>query len=162
KDGRRFQRIADLRVLASNSLISLHIVRAAERLTGLPQFEEYLHSNLYTQDALLKCALEWSSADEDLMRLAMGNPTADRVRNGYGESYWEENGKTIAERFGGGELNGYSREPLPISHRPKDSFLWQRNARRLSGDHEVRYPGTDYLFVYWLCRYHHIIPEEPP
>jgi len=79
---------------------------------------------------------------------------------GFGDDYWKENGKKIAERLGGGEVNGFSREPLPISHRPKDSFLWQRNPRRLEGDHEVRYPGTDFLFVYWLCRYNGIIPPD--
>jgi hypothetical protein len=39
--------------------------------------------------------------------------------------------------------------------------LWQRNARRLSGDHARAYPATDFLFVYWFCRYYGIIPAAP-
>jgi hypothetical protein len=85
-------------------------------------------------------------------------------RRGFGEEYWAENGRMIAERWGGGEFDGYAREPLPVSHRPKDSFLWQRNARRLEGDFENRYPATDYLFVYWFCRAQGILAagEEAP
>src|SRR5262249_41691352 len=83
-------------------------------------------------------------------------------QQGFGRDYWQAHGKTIAEKWGGGESQGYSREQLPMCHRHKDSFLWQRNARRLSGDDAIEYPGTDYLFVYWFCRYHKIIPATPP
>jgi hypothetical protein len=79
-------------------------------------------------------------------------------RTGFGRSYWERHGKDIAQKIGGGTWNNYSREPLPVSHRPKDSFLWQRNSRRLEGDIDNEYPPTDYLFVYWFCRAHNLIP----
>jgi hypothetical protein len=50
--------------------------------------------------------------------------------------------------MGGGEsMKEYSADPLPVSLRPKDSFLWQRNARQLRGDSVKRYPPTDYLFA---------------
>jgi hypothetical protein len=83
-------------------------------------------------------------------------------RKGFGASYWEKNGVAIAEAEGGGAHDGYSREPLPFSLRPKDAFLSQRNSRRLKGDHEVEYPPTDYLFVYWLCRAHGILAAPKP
>jgi len=235
KSGRRFDRLFDLRVLGSNALISLHIVRSAQALTHESQFEEYYKSNLYTQDSLLQTALDWESFEEELIRLTAGNPAADQARRGYlselalynliqmetnpavkesyqailtrwasfyrhddnplamalyrastgeehgetdfilraladypenrtgfGKEFWKTHGDEIGEKLGGGVFEGYSREPIPLSQRPKDSFLWQRNTRRLSGDDTKEYPGTDYLFLYWLCRAHHIIPETPP
>ena len=81
---------------------------------------------------------------------------------GFGKKYWDANGSKVADLVAGGEIDGYAREPLPVSHRPKDSFLWQRNARRLKGDESKTYPGTDYLFVYWFGRYHGIIPAPSP
>jgi len=238
----RFKRLNDLRVLASNALIVLHMVKTAQVYSKEPQFEEYYRSNLYTQDALLQTALEWFNIEEDLIRLTSGNPAADRHRRGYlsvislynliqleknptvkekysellnrwwdsnkhednplaaalfcaslkegtkqnpiregqiesvlkaldsyprnqtgfGEAYWKENGRKIAETYGGGYRRDYSYEPLPVSQRPKDSFLWQRNPRRLKGDFVKDYPGLDYLFVYWFCRYHKLIAPPPP
>lgn len=228
-DGKRIRKLSDMRILASNALISLHIVKTAAALTGQSTFKDYYRANLYTQDELLKTALDWYGIEDDLLRLVAGNPTADSERRGYlgtmallnltaleenpavkekyrlilekewslnkleanpliatlhangamdavrrdlslyseqrigfGPAFWRENGKEIADNFGGGEENGFSREALPISHRPKDSFLWQRNARRLSGDSVKIYPATDYLFVYWYARYHKLIPDTPP
>lgn len=234
RDGRRFQRLSDLRVLASNAILSLHIVRAAGTVSRLPAFEEYYRSNLYGNDALLKTAVDWFGVEDEALRLASGNAAADRSRRGYlsalalyalysnetnpavkntyreliarewevyrhddnplvaafhlasggneglerdlilralslydeqrrgfGDDYWERYGDEVAERFGGGEYRGYAREPLPVSHRPRDSFLWQRNARRLRGDFERTYPGTEYLFLYWFARHQGLIPEEP-
>ncbi|MFN0117641.1 MAG: hypothetical protein ACKVQC_05025 [Elusimicrobiota bacterium] len=79
-------------------------------------------------------------------------------REGFGPDYWRESGSFIGEKLGGGVSSKYSREPLPISHRPKDSFLWQRNPRRLEGDEKKQYPPTDYLFVYWMARANGILP----
>jgi hypothetical protein len=223
RGGRRFQSARDFRVLSSNALIALHIVKTAAVITGQAQFDEYYRQNLYGGDALLKTALDWYGVDDELLRLTAGTAEAARDRRGYlallaaynlytletnpsvkeayrtiiarefamtrhddnplsrtmaaaarlpvdaapvwraltlypdepvgfGESYWKENGRRVADTLGGGESHGYAREPLPVSHRPRDSFLWQRSARRLRGDANNRYPGTDYLFVYWLGR----------
>jgi hypothetical protein len=233
-DGQRFHRISDLRVLASNALISLHIARSALRITNGPQFTEYYRTNLYTQDELLKTALDWYGVEEDLTRLTAGNSSADMARKGYlgllslcnlisleenpyikeryrtilrrtwrqnqlednplttaifaaygddptvdvalvwrdlslypedrrgfGDAYWDRHGEALAKDVGGGTFHDYSREPLPVQFRPKDSFLWQRNGRRLRGDSTNTYPPTDFLFVYWFCRAHGLIPTEP-
>lgn len=230
----RLSQLSDLKVLSSNALISLHIIKTAAVITGKPQFVEYYRSNLYTQDALLKTALDWGGIEEDLTKLTAGNPTADTERRGYlgtlalanlmsleenesikesyrtlilrdwnnyrhednplmailsaaslkptdspidlvmralslypenrsgfGPDYWDDYGTDVAEIMGGGEQDGYAREPLPISHRPKDSFLWQRNSRRLKGDTVKSYPATDYLFVYWYGRAQHLLPAPP-
>lgn len=234
-NGQRIRRLSDLKVLASNALISLHIVKSAGFVSGKSQFADYYKENLYSQDELLQTAVDWYGMEDTLTKLAAGNPAADSERRGYlglislvnlialeknqaikktyldllerewnlyrrednpmvsafafvasggkigerrevlralmlypedtsgfGENYWAEKGLEVAERTGGGRKNGYSREPLPISERPKDSFLWQRNARRLRGDYAKRYPGTDYLFVYWYARAHQMIPAPPP
>lgn len=223
----RFDHPSELKILASNALISLHVVKSIASITGMPQFKEYYQQNLFTQDELLKTALEWNPLEEKIIRLTAGNAKADQERRGYlsalalvnlitleknpeirkhyetllsswwedyqnednpmamafqrkniglilrdldlypedrrgfGPDYWSANGKSIAEAHGGGEYKGYSREALPVHLRPKDSFLWQRNARRLQGDWVRDYPPTDYLFVYWYCRYHKIIPGAP-
>lgn len=230
---RKFYRLSDAKMLASNSLIVLHLMKTAEYVTGQPEFVDYYRNNLYQQDALLQSALDWYSLEEDFTKLTSGNPAADQLRKGYlsalslynliqletnpfikekyqiildrwwknyrhednplaaalhaatagndgmkglilkaldlypenqtgfGNEYWKEQASNVANNLGGGIKKGYSREPLPVSHRPKDSFLWQRNSRRLSGDYLREYPGTDYLFVYWFCRYHNIIPTPP-
>ncbi len=88
--------------------------------------------------------------DSGLILNALGQYSQNTI--GYGDDHWDKEGKEIAEKWGAGQDDDYSREPIPISLRPKDSFLWQRNPRRLKGDYPNRYPGTDYLFVYWLCR----------
>ena len=233
-DGQRVHRLSDLKVLASNALISLHIVKTAAVITGKSQYSEYYRQNLYAQDELLKTAVDWLGMEDDLTRLTAGNPIADRERRGYlgtlslvnlialeensavkqtylsllkrewdlyrwednpmvnafnlastngqdgdrrimlraldlypedrlglGQEYWNEHRNAIAEKVGGGEHQNSSREPLPISDRPKDSFLWQRNARRLSGDTVKNYPATDYLFVYWYARAKNILPPPP-
>ncbi len=90
----------------------------------------------------------------------LGDYPEDRV--GYGKEYWAKEGERIAAEHGGEEYKDYAREALPVNVRPKDSFLWQRNARRLNGDEVKEYPSTDYLFVYWFARYHNLIPETPP
>ena len=235
EDTQRIHRLSDVKVLSSNALISLHIVKTAAVITGKTHYADYYRENLYAQDELLKTALNWNGVDDELTRLTAGNPAADAERRGYlstlslinlivmeknpsikesylsllkrdwelyrhednpmvsafnlaatngedgdhgemlralalypedrtgfGHAFWEENGRAIAEKAGGGEHEGYAREPLPISQRPKDSFLWQRNARRLSGDAVKHYPATDYLFVYWYARAHHLIPAPPP
>lgn len=232
KNGRRFQRPSDLRVLASNALLALHIVKTAAAITGSAQFEEYYRQNLYAQEALLKTALDWYGIEDDGMRLTAGNAIAAQERQGYlallaiynlygleknpgvkesyrtllarevararlddnplpqtlaaaanipsdkvtlwraltlypenpvgfGGAYWKENGHRIAEAFGAGESDGFSREPLPVSQRPRDSFLWQRNSHRIKGDATSIYPGTDYLFLYWLARKHGLVPAAP-
>jgi hypothetical protein len=232
-EGKRFQRLSDLKVLASNSVISLHMIRTALTITQAPQLLEYYKSNLFAQDELLKTALQWYGFEDRLIKLTSGDNAADQHRRGYlgvlalynliqletnpatkenyreilkeefqtyahednplfeaialasglkgnrdlilkdlylypedrlgwGEEYWERQGKNVAQEWGGGENKGYSREALPISHRPKDSFLWQRNARRLRGDYVKHYPATDYLFLYWMCRYHEILPNPTP
>jgi hypothetical protein len=234
KSGKRFERLSDLPILSSNALLSLHIVRTAAAITQKPQFTEYYRNNLYTQDALLKCALDWYGMEEEVLRLTAGNAVADQERrgylsalslfnliqletnpevkasykklfdvhwshyrnednpmsmalqnvssngkplgsaailralnlypedrNGFGDEHWKDDGEKIADELGGGSFEDHSREPLPISVRPKDCFLWQRNARRLSGDHARAYPATDFLFVYWFCRYYGIIPAAP-
>jgi len=232
KSGRRFQRPDDLRVLAGNALVALHIVKTAAVITGSAQFEEYYRQNLYAQDALLKTAMDWYGIEDEIIRLTAGNAAAARERRGYlallstynlytleknpavkdayrtllkrdadntrhddnplpetiaavaglktdkvalwraltlfpeepvgfGEPYWRENAKTLAATYGGGENSGYTREPLPVHLRPRDSFLWQRNSYRLRGDATSRYPGTDYLFLYWLARRHGLVPAPP-
>ncbi len=232
KNGRRFQNQNDLRVLASNALIALHIVKTAAVITGSPQFEEYYRQNLYAQDALLKTAVDWYGAEDEVIRLTAGNAEASRQRQGYlallatynlytleknpavkaayrtllardaastrhddnplpetmaaiagiptthvalwraltlfpernegwGGPYWRENAKMLATTYGGGENDGFTREPLPVSMRPRDSFLWQRNSYRLSGDATSLYPGTDYLFLYWLARKNGLVPAPP-
>ncbi len=234
KSGRRFERLSDFPILSSNALLSLHMIRTAAVVTERPQFIEYYRTNLYSQDALLRCAVDWFGAEEDIIRLTAGNAIADQERRGYlsamslynlvqletnperkktyqkifdrywesnrhednplsmalqnvsssenpigalpilraleqypedragfGDEFWKDNGEKIAETFAGGRHAEYSREPVPIFQRPKDSFLWQRNARRLKGDHVRNYPATDFLFVYWFCRYHNIIPSAP-
>jgi hypothetical protein len=231
---RRFERLSSMPILASNAILSLHIIRTALAVSKRPQFEDYYRTNLYTQDALLKCALNWFGYEEEITRLTVGNAEADRERRGYlsslalfnlitleknptiksryidifdvhwknyrnednplamafqqicsnqkkgsvglilraldlypedrlgfGDDYWRAHGVEIGETVGGGVDERFSREPLPISLRPKDSFLWQRNSRRLRGDHVKLYPATDYLFVYWFCRYYGIIPPTP-
>jgi hypothetical protein len=235
KSGRRFDQLTDLPILSSNALLTLHLIRTAGAITQEPQFTEYYATNLYSQDALLKCAVDWFGLEEEFIRLTAGNATADKERRGYlsvlslynliqleknptvletykkifdsywvhnknednplslalqnvcstnkpvgpeqimralylypedrhgfGDEYWKTNGKKIAESVGSGAMGEYSREPLPASLRPKDSFLWQRNVRRLKGDHDRMYPVTDFLFVYWFGRYHKIIPPTPP
>ncbi len=238
-DGNRLERLSDLKVLASNALIALNIVKTAAIITGKHEYIDYYRENLYSQDALLQTALDWLGKEDDLTALVAGNPTADTERRGYlgtlallnlwetetnpaikdsyreliartreqyrhddnplmeelycalddktapakipeqvlrdlsqypedrtgfGLAYWQKNGEEIAEKMGGGQ-NGseHASEPLPVSQRPKDSFLWQRNARQLHGDAQKRYPATDYLFVYWYARKHGIIaaPEVP-
>jgi len=242
RTGRRFENLSDLRILASNALISLHLVRTAQVITNNIQFEEYYNTNLYSQDKLLETALNWYGIEDQFIILTSGNPAADRDRRGYlsalsltnliqletnpakkasyrkllmrwcksyrhednpmaealhfflekeekdrkktgpkvrpglllrglelypenrtgfGKAYWKEKGEYIGATLGGGVYRGYAREPLPVSHRPKDSFLWQRNARRLKGDRLNTYPATDYLFLYWFARYHGIIPPDP-
>lgn len=232
KSGRRFDRLVDLPILSSNALLSLHIVRTAGSISQKSEFFEYYKTNLYTQDALLKCALDWFGMEEELLRLTAGNAVADRERRGYlsalalfnliqleknpevlkrykqifdvywrhnrnednpmsvafqnicsltpptgaaaimralqqypedrmgyGDGYWSKHAAEVAKEAGGMSGEENSREPVPISLRPKDSFLWQRNARRLNGDSQIKYPATDYLFVYWLSRYYGILPE---
>ena len=230
----RFKRISDLKILGSNALIALHIIKTAAMITKAPQFEDYYELNLYTQDELLKTAVNWYNKEEDFTILVAGNSAADRLRKGYlsalslynliqleenpaiqatykeilsrwwksyqhennplaetislvslvdaedrdpqliqknlqeypldqsgfGSNYWRLNGRKIGDIHGGGVYKGHSREALPIHERPKDSFLWQRNARRLKGDLENHYPGTDYLFVYWMGQKHDLLP--PP
>jgi len=234
-DGKRFQNPSDLKILASNSLLTLHIVKTAAVITGEYQFDNFYRNNLYAQNALLQCALDWMGADETFVQLTSGNADVDKLhqgilstlalynliqleenlfikekyvellsryweanknednplahalvlagqknkfksspdfilraldeypedRLGLGNDFWKEQGKAIAETSGGGEDHGFSREPLPVSLRPRDSFLWQRNPRRLCGDDTKDYPGTDYLFLYWFSRYHKIIPATP-
>ncbi len=233
-DGQRIHHLSDLKILASNALISLHIVKTAAVITGKSQFESYYRENLYAQDELLETVLAWYGMEDELTKLTAGNPVADAERRGYlgtlslvnlimleenpavrasylsilerewnlylrednpmvsafnlvysdgkngdrgqllralalypedrhgfGKDYWTANGTAIAEKHGGGIHKKYAREPLPISERPKDSFLWQRNARRLSGDLPNVYPATDYLFVYWYARAHNLIPAPP-
>lgn len=234
KDGIRFERLSDLKVNSGNALLALHVIKTGLVITQEPSLIEYYRTNLYTQDALLKAAMDWYSFDEDFLKMTAGNRVADRDRRGYlstlalynltlletnpsvresyekllgrqcavyqyednplmtsicaaqlkdksnmplvlksldeypenrsgfGKAYWSDNGKEVATLVGGGENSGYSREPLPASHRPKDSFLWQRNPRRLKGDEGKEYPGTDFLFVYWFCRAHKLIPPTPP
>ncbi|MCG3205270.1 MAG: hypothetical protein KCHDKBKB_01989 [Elusimicrobia bacterium] len=232
--GSRVNNMSDLKILASNALISLHIVKTAAVITKNPQFEEYYKANLYTQDALLKTAEEWLGMEDLLVKLTSGNAAADAERRGYlgtlalmnlitleknpavkqtyqalmlrewksyqnddnplmaaiaasiegenspgmdlvrraltfypenrmgfGQDFWEDYGRDVADILGGGEYKNYSREALPVSHRPKDSFLWQRNARRLQGDMVKLYPATDYLFVYWFARAHDLLPAPP-
>jgi hypothetical protein len=236
RDGQRFRRLSDLSVLGGNALISLHIIRSAQIATQRPQFVEYYRTNLFTQDALLKAALEWYGFDEELLRMTSGNAAADRARRGYltllslwslasretnpfmkekymtligrawtyerhednplsraiwmdltgktgdapfllraldqfqedrlgyGEDYWKAHGDEIAKKWAGGVHEGYSREPLPWALRPKDAFLCQRSARRLRGDRVMKYPPTDFLFVYWFARHHRLIsaPKAKP
>ncbi len=234
-DGLRIHRTSDLKVLASNALISLHIVKTAAVITKKPQFIEYYKENLYAQDELLKTALDWHGMEDELTGLIGGNSAADTERRGYlgtlaainlysleqnptikesyrqiiekewsayknednpmmsaftlvatkgkagnraevlralgqfpenptgfGRNYWQQHGRSIADKWGGGEKDDFSREPLPVALRPRDSFLWQRNGRRLDGDFEREYPGTDYLFVYWYGRAHNLLPDMPP
>jgi hypothetical protein len=238
-DGNRLEKLADMKVLASNALIALQIVKTAAVITGKHVYIDYYRENLYTQDALLQTALDWLGREDEITRLVAGNPTADTERRGYlgtlallnlwemeknpaikasyrdlivrtreqyrnddnplmeelycalgakaaptrmpeqllrdldlypenrigfGAAYWDKNGVEIANKMGGGEsMKEYSADPLPVSLRPKDSFLWQRNARQLRGDSEKRYPPTDYLFAYWYARSHGIIaaPAAP-
>jgi hypothetical protein len=233
-DGHRFRQPSDLRVLASNALLALHIVRTAAVITGDATFEQYYRENLFGQDALLKTVMDWDGVEDDLMRAAAGNAAAARDRRGYlsllaaynlyqletnpavkedyrqilkkqveaartdenpliaaigaacgaggdpaplfaalteypespdgfGDTFWVRNGKKIAERFGGGSDDGYSCEPLPVALRPRDSFLWQRNPRRIVGDLENSYPGADYVFLYWMARRHGLVaaPAKP-
>lgn len=235
KNGDRFNRLSDFRVLASNALIALHIIKTAGIMTGVAHFEEYYRTNLYAQDALLKTVMDWYGFEERIVPLTAGQAAADRARRGYlsalslmnliqletnpavresyqrvlkqwyrdyrhddnplalalqfagteqpepvrarlgkmlteypenrvgfGPDYWVSQGEKIADAWGGGHRKGYSREPLPIDRRPKDSFLWQRNARRLNGDEVKSYPPTDFLFVYWFGRYHGILPKDDP
>lgn len=231
-DGRRIHQVSDLKVLASNALISLNIIKTAAVITKDPKFETYYRRNLYGNQGLLKTAVQWYGFEDEFLKLTAGNGFADQERRGYlgalslmnllkleeepetkntykailkreqylyrnednpmtasfdregkgatvglimrdlllypddrqgfGNAFWKEHGKEVADKFGGGEEDDHSREPLPISRRPKDSFLWQRNARRLSGDDENRkYPPTDYLFVYWFSRAKGLIPATP-
>ncbi len=234
RDGRRIVRVSDVKVLASNALLSLEIIKAAYEVSKNTQFLDYYHANLYSGDGLLKTALDWTGLDETLIRLTAGNPAADHERRGYlsplalamlipveknpavkesyvallkktaeayefddnpmmaalvdamtgkktnvdfvlraldqypenrrgyGKDYWNLFRKEIGDSVGGGLDGRYSAEPLPVSHRPKDSFLWQRNARRLYGDDVKDYPPTDFLFVYWFSRYHKLIPAPEP
>ncbi|MCB4756827.1 MAG: hypothetical protein LHV69_07345 [Elusimicrobia bacterium] len=256
KNDRRFNQLSDLKILAANALIALHIIRTAQWMTDDILFDDYYKTNLYTQEALLQTALDWYAQEETIIQLTAGNPAADQARKGivstlalynlirleknpavketyrsildrwwesnrnednplaaaiytvcsgkgvksrhatfvenvacrdltpfpfpdagvllraldlypenrtgYGKDYWKVYGTNVANAWGGGSFKGFSREPLPLSHRPKDNFLWQRNPRRLSGDDAIDYPGTDYLFVYWFCRHHGLIPPTPP
>lgn len=234
KKGPRITGITDLKVLGSNALISLHIIRTAFELSKNDQFIDYYRANLHSQDALLKTALDWDGFDETLLKLTAGNHIADRNRKGYlsvlalytllrmetnpavkddymeilnrwwdnyrhddnplaaaivdaargkpehtglithaldlypedrrgfGRDYWRIYGKDVGNLVGGGADKLYSWEPIPVSHRPKDSFLWQRNTRRLFGDEDKFYPPTDYLFLYWFARYHKLIPAPEP
>jgi hypothetical protein len=84
----------------------------------------------------------------------------DRI--GFGKDFWLKEGSEVAEKYGAGESHDFSKEALPIWIRPKDSFLWQRNSRRLKGDDVKEYPATDYVFLYWFCRYHNLIPASSP
>lgn len=230
--GRRLHTLSDLRVLPSNALIALHIIKTAAVITGDAQFEEYYRNNLYGQDALLQTALDWYGVDDEFLRDTGGNAAAARERRGYlammaaynlyqleknpairetyktiirreaaseahddnplitaiaasvglepdmtplskalslypdspdglGDTFWGNNGLLIANDLGGGENKGYAMEPLPVSHRPRDSFLWQRNTRRIVGDLENSYPGADYVFLYWLARKNGLVSEPP-
>jgi hypothetical protein len=121
--------------------------------------EQYRHDDNPLMEELY-CALDAKSAPtkmpEQLLRDLEMYP---ENRIGFGPAYWDKNGVTIANKFGGGQVIAeHASEPLPVSHRPKDSFLWQRNARQLRGDAPKRYPPTDYLFTYWYARSHGIIP----
>lgn len=229
---RRFHQLSDMRILASNALLSLHIIRSAIAIAPRPHFEEFYRTNLFTQQSLLKTAVDWYAIEEDFIKTTAGNPIADQHRRGYlttlaltnliqleknvatkdqyksllerewkayqrednpmmvavnamaghtsqinfilrdlgdypedrvgyGKDFWAKEGSHVADEYGGGEYKGYARESLPVSVRPKDSFLWQRNARRLSGDEVKEYPATDYLFVYWFARFHELIPATP-
>ena len=236
RESKRFHVLSDLKILASNAMISLHLIKTAATITGKPQFKEYYDQNLFTQDALLQTALNWYGVEEEFTRLSSGNPAVNKMKKGYlsalslynlstlesnptirghyarliegwwkndehednpmarafasitlessekkktfpaliakgltlyplnrkglGIDFWRKKGKYLAQTIGGGYHKRISRDPIPISHRPKDSFLWQRNARRLKGDYLKTYPGTDYLFVYWLARAHGLI-EAP-
>lgn len=234
KNDDHFKNLDDLKILASNALIDLHIIRTAAVITKNSQFEDFYRTNLYAQEALLQTALDWHDAEENFRILVGGNPSADKARKGYlsplslmnlisletnpavrenyrlildrwwkfmrnednplaaalilgfsndkkadrgvllheldeypedrtgfGPRFWDKEGSAVAERWGGGQIGGFSREPLPVSRRPKDSFLWQRNVRRLRGDDVKIYPATDYLFVYWLSRFTGLIPPTP-
>lgn len=224
KSGRRVEKISDVKVLGSNALISLALIRTAAALNPDDRFLSFYKSNLFGGEALLQTALNWNGFDETLLRLTAGNPVADRERRGYlsvlslyallqletdpivrkkylllldrwwteyrhddnpmaaalvdavknekknmnfilrsldlypedrrgyGKDYWSQKGHEVGEAVGGGSEEKFSFEPIPVSHRPKDSFLWQRNTRRLSGDEEKEYPPTDYLFLYWFSR----------
>lgn len=228
-----FDHLYEMRVLASNAILVLHMAKTAAVMTNAPQFEEFYKNNLYGQESLLKTALDWYAIEEDFFSTTLGNTMADRHRRGYlttlalynliqleknpaiksdyqsllrrewqsyrrednplmlaintachtsfphtgfllraldeypedrtgfGKDFWQKEGADIARVWGGGETEGYSKEALPIWIRPKDSFLWQRNARRLKGDDIKEYPSTDYLFLYWFARYHELIPELP-
>ncbi len=235
EDGQRLREFSDLKILASNALISLHIVKTAAEITEKSTFRDYYRENLYSQDALLKTALDWYGIEDELTQLTAGNPRANSERrgylgtlalmnlisleknptvqasyrsllkrewssyrgednpmvtafnclaskkeqgdmeqvlrdlslypenrHGYGKEFWDAHDRELADTIGGGEWSGFSREPLPVSHRPKDSFLWQRNPRRLKGDGAKIYPSTDFLFVYWFCRANKLIPSAPP
>ncbi len=73
-------------------------------------------------------------------------------RRGKGEAYWQARRKQLAARYGG-VASGKARDPLPLNERQRDSFIWQRSARSLRGDHRDQfYPPLDFLFVYWLAR----------
>jgi hypothetical protein len=73
-------------------------------------------------------------------------------RRGLGEPYWTAHGRDLANQFGGWE-RGRSREPIPPDLRPRDAFLWQRNARSIRGDTEGwEYAPVDYLMAWWLSQ----------
>jgi hypothetical protein len=83
KDGLRLYKLSDFRVMALNTLLALHIIRASFGITELEQFQEYYGFNLYTQDALLQTTMDWYGVDEELARSLLGNGFADRTRDNF-------------------------------------------------------------------------------
>ena len=74
------------------------------------------------------------------------------ARRGFGETYWQKNGRARARQFGGWR-DGYAKDPIPPDLRPRDAFLWQRNAHSIRGDAEGwDYAPLDYLWVWWMSQ----------
>ncbi len=86
-----------------------------------------------------------------------GNNLVDKDGNWIGS-----NRELIENNFGGLIMDLHARNPLTLDLRPKDSFIWGRNARRLKGSDDKYYSGLDYVFAFWLGQYQPGIDKTPP
>jgi hypothetical protein len=145
---------------ASSHLIYLALfdLIQSEKNVDLRKVYQTLFENQYRYvqpdyNAMLQVMREiWKAApdQEGLAIWSLGLYPEDR--RGKGEAYWKAHRDTLARSYGG-IVSGQARDPLPLSLRQRDPFIWQRSAYSVRGDDATwTYPPLDYLFVYWLAR----------
>jgi hypothetical protein len=62
------------------------------------------------------------------------------------------------------ECPGLALEPIDVEQRAIKDYMWQRGPWYLTNDAELNrtFPGLDYMFAYWMGRYHEFVDKDDP